>query len=238
MWVIDLTTVTELDAKIREIPYGTRSRYTPDKGCLTGTRTAFLDFIVNWVNDPASGRSLVLFGQAGTGKSSIAHEIARRFDKIHRLTSSFIFLRERQSKREAYQLFTTLARDLSDRYPSFKTALGRIIRDNSSLRVGTHDYGTLFVLKYGVRSRVQHLGSGMDSVRVGTPWQRRGETRKVSQHDCFTSLVDRTCSLSVIYNRVFYYDQGQSLVPSFEGMRVSALYLMCLRVLYDVFKNA
>ncbi len=144
MRVIDLRIVTELDAKIREIPYGTGSRFTPDKGCLTGTRTAFLDFIVNWVNDPASERSLVLFGQAGTGKSSIAHEIARRFDKMHRLTSSFIFLRKEQSKREAYYLFTTLARDLSDRYPSFKTALGRIVKDNSSLRVGTRDYASLF----------------------------------------------------------------------------------------------
>ena len=63
---------------------------------------------------------------------------------MHRLTSSFIFLRKEQSKREAYHLFTTLARDLSDRYPSFKTALGRIIRDNASLRVGTRDYDTLF----------------------------------------------------------------------------------------------
>jgi len=142
--VIDLTIVIELDRKIGEIPYGTGSRFTPDKGCLTGTRTAFLDFIVNWVNDPASERTLVLFGQAGTGKSSIAHEIARRFDKLHRLTSSFIFLRKEQSRREAYHLFTTLARDLSDRYPSFKTALGNVVKDNSSLRAGTRDYGTLF----------------------------------------------------------------------------------------------
>jgi hypothetical protein len=134
--------VTELDAKIREIPYGTGSRFTPDKGCLTGTRTAFLDYIVNWVNDPASERCLVLFGQAGTGKSSIAQEIARRFDTMHRLTSSFIFLRKEQSK--PYHLFTTLARDLADRYPSFKTALGRVVKDNSSLRVGTRDYDTLF----------------------------------------------------------------------------------------------
>jgi hypothetical protein len=107
-----------------------------------GTRTAFLDFVINWVNDPASDRCLVLFGQAGTGKSSIAHEIARRFDTMHRLTSSFIFLRKEQSK--PYHLFTTLARDLSDRYPSFKTALGRVVKDNSSLRVGTRDYDTLF----------------------------------------------------------------------------------------------
>ena len=138
--------VIELDSKIREIPYGTGSRFTPDKGCLTGTRTAFLDYIVDWANDPTSERSLVLFGQAGTGKSSIAHEIARRFDKIHRLTTSFMFLRKEQAKREAYHLFTTLARDLSDRYPSFKAALGKVVTDNCALGVGTgtRDYDTLF----------------------------------------------------------------------------------------------
>jgi hypothetical protein len=109
-----------------------------------GTRVAFLDFIINWVNSPASERGLVLFGQAGTGKSSIAHEIARRFDKMHRLTSSFIFIRREQSVRMAYHLFTTLARDLADRYPSFKFALGNVIKDNTALRVGTRDYHTLF----------------------------------------------------------------------------------------------
>src|SRR5258708_35420167 len=63
---------------------------------------------------------------------------------MRRLTSSFIFLRKEQSKREAYHLFTTLARDLADRYPSFKAALGAVVKDNSSLRVGTRDYNTLF----------------------------------------------------------------------------------------------
>src|ERR1700676_1050611 len=107
-----------------------------------GTRMAFLDFIVNWVNDPnpdseTRNRCLVLFGQAGTGKSSIAHEIARLFHKMHRLTSSFIFVRRKeQSEPTAYHLFTTLARDLADRYPSFKTALGEVIKDNTALRVG------------------------------------------------------------------------------------------------------
>jgi hypothetical protein len=145
-WVTDPITVIELDTKISEIPYGLHSRFRPDKGCLKGTRVAFLDFIVKWVNDPNpdSERSLVLFGQAGTGKSSIAHEIARLFDKMNRLTSSFIFLRREQSVREAYHLFTTLARDLADRYLSFKIALGNVVKDNTALRVGTRDYDTLF----------------------------------------------------------------------------------------------
>src|SRR5580698_3765316 len=109
----DLIVYLELDAKIREIPYRINSRFSLDKGCLMGTRVEFLNFIINWVNNPASERGLVLFGQAGTGKSSIAHEIARLFDKMHRLTSSFIFLRREQSERKAYHLFTTLAHHLA-----------------------------------------------------------------------------------------------------------------------------
>jgi hypothetical protein len=136
--------VIELKAVIREIPYGFNSRFSPDKGCLRGTRVAFLDFIIDWVNNSASERGLVLFGQAGTGKSSIAHEIARLFDKMNRLSSSFIFLRREQPERKVYHLFTTLARDLADRYPSFKIALGKVVEDNTALRVGTRDYLTLF----------------------------------------------------------------------------------------------
>jgi hypothetical protein len=136
--------VTVVEAKIGEIPYKTGSSFTPDKGCLPGTRTAFLDFIVDWVNCPNSARVLVLFGLAGMGKSAIAHEIARRFDEMHRLTSSFIFIRKEQSKSEAHHLFTNLARNLADRYPLFKAALGNIIKDNTALRLDTRDYGTLF----------------------------------------------------------------------------------------------
>ena len=104
---------------------------------------AFLDFIADWVNNPASERSLVLFGLAGTGKSSIAHEIAHRFDQMRRLSSSFIFIRKERSKTTAYQLFTNLARDLADRYPLFKTALGKVVKDDTALRLA-RDYRTLF----------------------------------------------------------------------------------------------
>ena len=147
VWVTDLIVVIELDAIIREIPRGVNSRFSPDKGCLVGTRVTFLDFIINWVNDPNpdSERGLVLFGQAGTGKSSIAHEIAGLFDKMHRLTSSFFFSRSEQSERKAsYHLFTTLAHHLADRYPSFKAALGKVVKDNTDLQGGTHNHRILF----------------------------------------------------------------------------------------------
>ena len=49
-----------------------------------------------------------------------------------------------QSFREAYHLFTTLARDLANRYTSFKIVLGKVVKNNTALRVGTRDYDTLF----------------------------------------------------------------------------------------------
>jgi AAA ATPase domain len=134
--------LTEFGAIIRELPYKGGWRHGNTKRCLLGTRVDFIDYIIKWVENPQSERALVLLGQAGTGKSSIAHEVARRFENKG-LGSYFAFLRKEQSKDEAYQLFTTIARDLSDRNPAFKLALGRVVKDNSSLS-GTRDYRTLF----------------------------------------------------------------------------------------------
>jgi NACHT domain len=131
-----------MGAIIRELPYKGGWRLGDKNRCLPGTREDFLDHIVNWVENPESERGLILLGQAGTGKSSIAHEVARRFENKY-LGSYFAFLRKEQSRDEAYQLFSTLARDLSDRNPAFKLALGKVLKNNSSL-CGTRDYHTLF----------------------------------------------------------------------------------------------
>jgi NACHT domain len=133
---------TELGALIRELPYKGGWRFGDERRCIPGTREDFLDYISNWVENPESERGLILLGQAGTGKSSIAHEVARRFDDKC-LGSYFVFLRKEQSRDEAYMLFTTIVRDLSDRNPEYKHALGKVIKDKSSIR-GARDYRTLF----------------------------------------------------------------------------------------------
>ncbi|KAI0259274.1 hypothetical protein BC834DRAFT_640495 [Gloeopeniophorella convolvens] len=130
--------------KIGEIPYPEGTRFRPDKRCSPGTRVAFLDYVTDWVNNPESSRALVLFGESGTGKSSIANEIAYRFYQTQRLGSSFAFSRTERSNRHDYLLFTGLVRDLADRYPSFRASLGRIIDNDTSLRHGARDYATIF----------------------------------------------------------------------------------------------
>lgn len=120
------------------------TRFNPEKGCLEGTRVTFLQAITDWVNDvdPSSPMVLMLFGQAGSGKSSIAHEIAKKFDDAGCLATSYCFIRDVTS-RETYKFFTTLARNLCSRYPAFKAALDTIIRKKPDVLAAT-DFTTLF----------------------------------------------------------------------------------------------
>jgi len=119
--------------------------FNPGKRCLLGTRIAFIDTITKWVNnqDPSSPKVLLLFGQAGTGKSSIVHEIAHIFNREKLLTTSYCFVHGQPSSRESYRFFTTLASDLCNKYPAFKISLGNIISNNRAL-VNAQDYTTLF----------------------------------------------------------------------------------------------
>ncbi|KAF9034401.1 hypothetical protein BJ165DRAFT_1563806 [Panaeolus papilionaceus] len=146
----------KLDNIIRDIPYmdgvscprkdssgSSSTTIHANKGCLPGTQTAFLDYITNWINNPESSNVFMLFGQAGMGKSALAHEIAARFLEMNLLASSFVFRRQQQLQSQTYKLFTNIARDLADFYPPFKFALGKIAADKTS-EIHAHDYATLF----------------------------------------------------------------------------------------------
>jgi NACHT domain len=137
----------ELNAIIGEIPLLGGWRFTDRQGCYRDTRKHFLDHIVEWVKNPESDRGLLLLGKAGTGKSSIAHEIALQFDETSRYLGSYVaFVRKEKAKEsndEAYHFFTTLARGLSDRYPQFKLALKRAIASDPSFGT-TRDPRRLF----------------------------------------------------------------------------------------------
>ncbi|KAI0309827.1 hypothetical protein OF83DRAFT_1179174 [Amylostereum chailletii] len=125
---------SEINSNLRDIPYA-GAGFELEKGCLLGTRKAVLTTIENWINDSDDPRRVcVVFGPAGTGKSSIAHEIADRFRKLGRLGSSFCFDRTNQASRRPEHLFSSMARDLADREPCFKRALGHLIYNDTDLR--------------------------------------------------------------------------------------------------------
>ena len=111
-----------------------------EKKCLDGTRTEILNEIVDWISntDATATRIFWLHGQAGRGKSAIAHTIALQAQNLHMLGACFCFNRVRQHEGLHMKLFPTIARDLADRDLRLRPLLAQVIAHNHSLG-GTED---------------------------------------------------------------------------------------------------
>lgn len=117
---------------LNDMPYASGARYVQEKGCLPGTREAIIQEIYDILNNPAEDapRVCLLTGVAGSGKSAVAHSIARLYDEQQRLGSSYCFARSDVAKRNPQNVFSTISRDLSDHDPQFKSALWAVVKDN------------------------------------------------------------------------------------------------------------
>ncbi|KAI6003150.1 hypothetical protein EDD15DRAFT_2157457 [Pisolithus albus] len=106
------------------------------KKCLEDTRTEILRDIITWVNDASPGVPCVLWlhGQAGRGKSAIAHTIASWFKDTGGLGSCFCFARDRQGEHREEKMLTTIARDLAGHYPVFRRALAHALAEDHTLK--------------------------------------------------------------------------------------------------------
>ena len=133
------------------MPYAFGASYAREKGCLAGTRESFLADIYDVLNnvDEGAPRVCLLTGVAGSGKSAVAHSIARLFDGQQRLGSSYCFLRSDIASRNPKNLFSTIARDLCDHDPQYKSALWKVVKDNRARRTSTSPLEQLekFIIK-------------------------------------------------------------------------------------------
>ena len=101
------------------------------KKCLHGTRTQILNEILDWINDKnaTAPRIFWLYGQAGKGKSAIAHTIALHAQNVGILGSCFCFSRVRQHEKLHRKLFPTIAHGLADRDPRLRLLLDRVVSE-------------------------------------------------------------------------------------------------------------
>ncbi|KAG8965984.1 hypothetical protein FRC03_012719, partial [Tulasnella sp. 419] len=88
--------------------------------CLEDTRVRLLDQIEQWAEDPNSRPIFWLCGMAGTGKSTIARTVAKRFDERHHLGASFFFSRDEDDRRTANLVFPTIAYQIARRILSLR----------------------------------------------------------------------------------------------------------------------
>lgn len=105
------------------------------KCCLPGTQEAILSDIKSWIYSTEEGvqRVFWLSGSAGTGKSAIAHTIAKWFDELGYLGACFCF-DTRGADRRHEKIISTIARDLAARDPIVRRALARAVHYDSDLR--------------------------------------------------------------------------------------------------------
>ncbi|KAG1855372.1 hypothetical protein DFJ58DRAFT_702907 [Suillus subalutaceus] len=96
-------------------------------------RTDIMESITSWVNQNDEQQIYLLLGPKGSGKSTIAHTIARQFDAIVRLGSSYCFSRAARDKRNATNLFSTIARDLADHDSQYRKALWATVKYKRAL---------------------------------------------------------------------------------------------------------
>jgi len=123
---------------LNDMLYAEGARFDPEKVCLPHTRDGIIDEINRWINSPNGDevhRIFYLSGVAGSGKSTIAHTIAHRYDQLGRLGSSFCFDRADQVNRRPDNIFSTIARDLADLDSQRKHILWLTVKEKRSLRI-------------------------------------------------------------------------------------------------------
>jgi len=122
------------DLSLDSMAYAGGAGLNTTKKCLDGTRVEILKEIVDWINDPAGNvpRIFWLHGQAGRGKSAIAHTVALQYKNAGGLCSCFCFARGRQMECLEQKMLSNIVRDLANCDPAFqRVVLGAIKEDNT-----------------------------------------------------------------------------------------------------------
>jgi hypothetical protein len=111
--------------------------------CEENTRVAVLENVMGWAQGQnGHPRTPVcwLHGPAGSGKSTIAHTLARRYDEQKRLAFSFFFSRRNLDRSDATKFVLTFAYQLATAVPLVTQAmLDALLRDPSILRQRLED---------------------------------------------------------------------------------------------------
>ena len=102
-------------------------------GCLRGTRESALDEIERWAGGLDTSSVFWLNGLAGTGKSAIAQTIAERIFADGRLGASFFCSRGVEDRSNLHLIFPTLAFQLAQKYPAFRSCLVHLLRSNADV---------------------------------------------------------------------------------------------------------
>jgi len=128
--------------------HGAGYQHDDRQGCLKGTRESVLNEIEDWTEDFSKSPVFWLNGLAGTGKSTIAQTIAEKVFANGRLGASFFCSRAFEDRSDLRLIFPTLAFQLAQKYPGFRSLLIPLLRSNPDIfRESLHSQMQEFLLK-------------------------------------------------------------------------------------------
>ena len=97
--------------------------------CLPGTRGVLLDRIYKWGDSHDDRAVFWLHGPAGSGKTSIATTVAKKYAKENWLVGSFFFLRDQADCRSADRVIATITYQHVTSRPVIKKRVQKILGD-------------------------------------------------------------------------------------------------------------
>ena len=113
--------------------HGAGYRHGNRRDCLRRTRESVLDEVEKWTEDFDRPPVFWLNGLAGTGKSTIAQTIAERVFANGRLGASFFCSRGVEDRSNLQLIFPTLAFQLAQMYPNFRSSLVPLLQSNPDI---------------------------------------------------------------------------------------------------------
>ena len=116
-----------------------------EPACLPDTRVALLDEIHSWADGTDERCVFWLSGLAGTGKSTIARTVARRYGDRQRLAASFFFSRGGGDVGHAGKFVTSIAVQLAQSVPAARQHISDAVAERSD------------VVSQSLRDQWQHL---------------------------------------------------------------------------------
>jgi hypothetical protein len=100
---------------------------------LKGTRESVLNKIERWAGGLDPSPVFWLNGLAGTGKTAIAQTVAENFFADGRLGASFFCSRGVEDRSDLHLILPTLAFQLAQKYPAFRSSLIPLLRSNADI---------------------------------------------------------------------------------------------------------
>ncbi|KAG8851207.1 hypothetical protein FRB91_008284 [Serendipita sp. 411] len=97
--------------------------------CLYGTRTAVLDPIRQWANDPTTPQVRWLTDVAGAGKSTIAKHLSAEWKEQERLAGCFFFDKNRPDAMNKTGFCDTIAAQLANNQPQLRSSITQGIKE-------------------------------------------------------------------------------------------------------------